>query len=71
YRWDDVAVRALQDGSRCRTLLVANGPSGEEALPAGTYRLTLGLDRQRWQTTEPADDRNRYRSEATLALGWS
>jgi hypothetical protein len=69
WTYQPVAVRVIQDGSGRRALLI---PMSSAAVPvalgAGTYRLTLALDRARWATTAPADDVNRYQDSATISF---
>jgi hypothetical protein len=68
--WEDqvVDVRVLQDGPGRRALVIPVAGGAATGLVPETYRLELALDRQRWETTEPIDDVNRYRGSATLSL---
>jgi hypothetical protein len=66
--WEDVDVDVVQGAGGKSSILVPVSVGGATELTPGTYRLTLDMDRARWQTVEPADDLNRYRDSAQLSL---
>ena len=63
---EDVPVpfTPLTNGDETAALLLPSSP-----LAAGTYILTLTLDRSRW-TSATADPESRYHDEVTVPLEW-
>jgi hypothetical protein len=69
WHYEEILVRIIQDGSARHALLVPMAAGGTPAiLNAGTYRLTLTIERARWATTASADDTNRYQDGATVSF---
>jgi hypothetical protein len=66
--WEDVEMRIIQNGSRCRALLIPIAAEIHHSLPSGTYRLRFQLQRARWQTTDSNEPRSRYAAAATISL---
>lgn len=66
YTYVPVDVRVLQDGQGRRALILPFSGGSPLGLKSGTYRITLVIDRARWSTTDPPDDTNRYRREASF-----
>ena len=64
--WQPADVRVVRDGAGRRAILVPVEGGSAADLPTGTYRLSLEIDRRRWETTEPADSLNRYADAAQL-----
>jgi hypothetical protein len=64
--WQRVDVQVVQDGGGRRAILVPVGGGSAVGLPTGTYRLTLEIERRRWETTDAADSLNRYTDAAQL-----
>jgi len=64
----EVPVQVLQSGDGRRALVIPLANSGAIALSPGRHRLTFRLTRERWQTTDPADDLSTYVRETTIAL---
>ena len=58
----------LQDAPARCALLVPLAEGAATELAPGMYQLSFSMDRGRFATTEPADDVNRYRSEAALTF---
>jgi len=68
YRYVEVDVAVLQDGSGRRVLIIPLAGGSVSPLASGVYPLTFNLDRARWQTTAAVDDLNHYRRTAVLGL---
>lgn len=69
WEWRPAALRILQDETSLRALLIPVDSVGAPVtLNARRYQMHCRIDRARWQTTEPPDDDNRYRDEATVFL---
>jgi hypothetical protein len=70
WEWEDepVEVGVLQSGDGRRAIVVPVNASGATGLPTRRYRLTLSLSRKRWETTDPADGLNTYKSTGELSL---
>ena len=68
YQDDPVDVRVLQNGDGRRSLVIPVNGSSAVGLGPGRYRLTLKLQRKRWETTDAKDDVNTYEGEALLSL---
>lgn len=69
WTYEAVPMQIIQDGSARHALLIPMGAGGTPAgVSAGTYRLTLAIQRTRWATTAPSDDTNRYQDSATVSF---
>jgi hypothetical protein len=62
--WMPVPTLVLTDGDETRALIVPSEP-----LAAGSYRLSLSIDRPRWRAAAP-DAASNYRASSTLELTW-
>ena len=66
--WESVELRVVQANAGRRAILVPVAAGSAAELQTGTYRLTLEIERRRWETTDAADDVNRYTDAAQLTL---
>lgn len=64
-----VDVRVLQNGGDDQILVIPVDGAGTAApLAAGQYLLRFQMERQRWETSDAADNLNTYARETTLTL---
>jgi hypothetical protein len=63
-----VDVALLQSGDARRALVIPLAGGAAPGLATGPYRLTLALNRKRWETTESADDLNTYARSVTISF---
>lgn len=70
FVWTALDSNVLQDATGRRALVIPVSGSGALALGPGTYRLRFDLSRNRWETSDPHDDLNRYQRTATLILSF-
>lgn len=68
YKWVDVEVKVLQDGSRKKAVLIPVDGVNHKALSNGRYRFEFELFRRRWNSTEAPDALNAYEQDTSLTI---
>ncbi len=63
-----VELSLLQDGAARRLLIIPHDGLQARPFGGGRHSLQLSLDRERWPTSDPPDETNRYCAAAVLNL---
>ena len=66
YAYVEMDAVVLQDGSRTRAMIIPVDGANHKMLDPGRYALRFEITRERWTTTDTADNWNTYNQESTL-----